>query len=115
MPASSWGVGERASLVDTLYFGTATPDGAVSARAWKDFVDIIVAPRFPQGFTITEATGQWRGAKGDIVREVSHVVTRAHQADAANDAAVRAIADACKHRFRLESVLRTRATACVSS
>ena len=106
--------GERALVVDTLYFGTATPDGTVSAAQWKDFVDGTLTPRFPDGLTIAPAAGQWRSANGAIVREASWVVTLAHRDDAASDASVGAIIGAYKARFRQEAVLRLRTPACAS-
>ncbi len=42
----------------------------VSEAAWTRFVAREMTPRFPDGLTITEATGQWRDpADGTIVRE----------------------------------------------
>ena len=44
----------------------------VSDADWSDFVAREVSPRFPDGFTGVDATGQWRDARrGSIVRESS--------------------------------------------
>src|SRR5262245_53088135 len=32
-----------------LYFGTARPDGAVSEAEFREFLDRVVTPRFPDG------------------------------------------------------------------
>jgi hypothetical protein len=52
----------------TLYFGLARPAGTISGREWKAFVRDEISSRFPQGFTIWEAHGQWRTADGKINR-----------------------------------------------
>src|SRR3954453_24065 len=58
----------------TLYFGLARPAGTISEREWKAFVRDEVMPRFPQGFTIWQADGQWRGADGRTNRERAKVL-----------------------------------------
>lgn len=102
--------GEQAVVIETLYFGTATPDGVVAAADWRDFLARELTPRFPQGLTVTEADGQWRGADGRIVHEATHVLTLI--GTDADDAAIRALAGAYRTRFRQEAVLRVRQPAC---
>lgn len=114
VPAHGCGDGLHAAVRDELYLGTATHDGQVAADDWKRFVDDVVTPRFPQGFTVTRATGQWQAGDGATVREASHVLAVVHPDGRSGDDAVRAIADAYKARFKQESVLRVRAPACVS-
>ena len=106
--------GQRASVNDTLYFGTAKPGGAVSGDEWDRFLREVVTPRFPEGFTQWEASGQWKPADGSIVREGSHVLAIVHPASPQAEANVRAIAAEYKSRFRQEAVLRVRSEACVS-
>jgi len=99
---------------DLLYFGTAKPDGAVSAAEWSDFLRDVVTPRFPAGLTAWQASGQWRSARGSIDREASHVLSLVHPDDAASEEAVRAIVAAYKSRFRQEAVLRVTTRGCAS-
>ena len=73
--------GYQLAVHDSLYFGTAKPDGVVSAEDWARFLESIVTPRFPQGLTSTRASGQWRGPDGEIVREDSHVLQLLHPDD----------------------------------
>ena len=113
-PAVICPAGLQTSIDDKLYFGTATPDGVVSADDWRQFVDREVTPRFPQGLTVTPATGQWQSGAGAIVREASFVLTLVHPDQAAPEAAVQAIVDSYKTRFRQEAVLRVRTPTCVS-
>src|SRR5262245_49938428 len=58
-----------------LYLGMSTPDGAtVSDAEFQRFVDTQVTTRFPEGFTIVAASGQFKDARGAIVRENARVL-----------------------------------------
>ena len=106
--------GEQGVIQDALYFGTARPDGVVTRDEWNTFLITTVTPRFPQGVTVTDASGQWRGADGAIVREASHVLTLLHPDDAASDSSVAEIVASYKAQFQQEAVLRVKAGACVT-
>ena len=43
-----------------LFFGLHGSAGMVSEREWALFLGQIVTPRFPDGLTVFEASGQWR-------------------------------------------------------
>src|SRR4029079_15092373 len=68
------------TLVRTeLFFGLGrkgAPD--VSEQEWRDFVDHEITPRFPNGLTLLDAHGQWRGEDGNVVREPSRVLILLH-------------------------------------
>jgi len=105
--------GDQALVRDTLYFGRNRPDGGtVSDAQWRNFLDDVVTPRFPEGLTVVHATGQWRGASGAVEQEASEVVTLLHPGDAAARGKVGEIAAEYKRRFRQEAVLRERTAAC---
>ena len=106
--------GRQAMTSELLYFGTATPQGVVTAEAWRDFVDEEVTPRFPDGLTTWPASGQWRPAGGAPVREASWVLDVVHAKDARSDAAIAEIVDDYKRRFHQDSVLRVSTAACVA-
>lgn len=106
-PAATPGCAER--TVERLYFGLATPAGEVGEDEWRRFVDAEITPRFPDGLTIVEARGQWRGADGRVLRESSRVVEIVHDGEA--EARLAEIVARYKARFRQESVLRTSAPA----
>ena len=108
------GKGEEHMVNELLYFGTARPQGVVSADEWTQFLRTAVTPRFPQGLTAWPAAGQWKGADSVIVREDSFLLSLLHPDDEASDAAVRAIAAEYKSRFQQEAVLRVKSRACVS-
>lgn len=107
--------GEQASVHDTLYFGTGRPDGrVVSAAEWTRFLETVVTPRFPQGLTVSEVSGQWRGADGTIVREDTHVLQLVHPDDTASDDRVAEVAQHYKTQFAQEAVLRVSSRVCTS-
>ena len=87
---------------DTLYFGTARPNGVVSEAEWRAFVDEVITPRFP-GFTEWPAEGHWK-----TEREATHVVEILHLDRRENNAKVGEIIAEYKRRFHQESVLLVR-------
>ncbi len=72
----------------------------------------MVTPRFPDGLTILDARGQWRGP-GGILREPARVLVIYHRDDAANGARIEAIRAIYRHRFAQTSVLRADSAACI--
>ena len=50
------------------------PTGAVSELEWQIFLRDEVTKRFPGGFTVWEAQGQWQSSKGSIDQERSKVL-----------------------------------------
>jgi hypothetical protein len=60
-----------AYLRTELFFGMDIPTGGkVSEDEWQKFVGEIVTPRFPEGFTVDDALGQYLDGK-TLVREKS--------------------------------------------
>jgi hypothetical protein len=106
--------GDRVAVHDSLFFGTATPDGVVSSEEWARFLESTVTPRFPNGLTLSRASGQWRGPDGEIVREDSHVLQIVHFNETESEIAVRQLVEIYKTQFRQESVLRIRTHTCAS-
>jgi hypothetical protein len=104
---------ETLGIRDTLYFGRSMPDGGmVSDGDWKRFEDDAIAREFPNGFTVIDAHGSWRGADGATIAEPSRVVAIVHPDDAESDAAIRAIVRRYRDEFHQESVLRDRTATC---
>lgn len=106
--------GERLSVMDSLYFGTAKPDGRVTAQEWQEFMNQVVTPRFPGGLTSWEASGQWQSATGVIERESSHVLHIVHPDTEESERAVQEIMDRYKTEFQQQAVLRVRSSTCMS-
>jgi hypothetical protein len=99
----------------TLILAAVAPacaPGVVTDAEWEGFLDSVVTPRFPAGFTVVEAEGHWRGATGMVEREQTEVVTLLHPGDEPSRRAVAELAAEYLRRFRQEAVLRERLTAC---
>jgi len=91
-----------AVVSDRLFCGLSIPGGAAVSQAELDaFVAEVVEPRFPQGFTMWRARGEWKGGSEDVV-----VFEFLRPAGAELDRAVVEIAGEYKRRFRQEAVLR---------
>lgn len=86
----------------------------VSDDDWQAFVDREVATRFPNGFTILDARGQWRNTEGETVHEPSKILLIALTGDPHEDERLAGLARAYKHQFRQQSVLLMEQGACVT-
>ena len=98
-----------------LFFGRNKGSSeVVSDAAWRSFLAEEITPRFADGLTVLDATGQWRGASGRIARERTKVVVIL--APPGGDALQRTdqIIATYKRTFGQESVLRVVTSACVS-
>jgi hypothetical protein len=105
--------GDSALVREVIYFGRNRPEGGVVSDAeWRGYLDSVVTPRFPDGLTVVEAHGQWRGRGGAVEREQAEVLTLFHPDDAVSRRAVDELAAEYKRRFGQEAVLRERVTAC---
>lgn len=92
-----------------LFLGTAIGEQGrvVSEADWQLFVAEEVAARFPDGFSVVDATGQYRSpVTGNVVSEKTRILTLVHADAPAVHRAIDAIAAAYKARFAQESVLR---------
>lgn len=87
---------------DRLFCGRSIPGGGEVTDADIDkFVAEVVTPRFPEGFTMWTATGNWEGTEEPtLVLEFLHPYGRRY------DDEVREIADEYRRRFRQEAVMR---------
>jgi len=106
------GPGLMSRVQAQLFFGRDIMGrGMVSEEEWRGFLDTEVVPRFPEGFSVADFSGQYRDASGAIIREPSKqlfVVTHG----AADDTKLAAIRDAYKRRFQQESVLLIQSPVC---
>jgi len=98
----------------TLYFGMSRPTGAVSELEWQLFLRDDVTPRFPDGLTVWDAQGQWRGKTG-IEQERLKVLLLVHPDGAKARASVLELIDRYRKKFDQESVLWETARVCVAS
>lgn len=98
--------GTQALVRSELYFGRLRPDGTVVSDAeWRTFVAEEITPRFPDGFTVFDALGQYRGRDGQIVSEPTKVLLIVHGPDARLRGSVQELRDLYRRLFQQESVL----------
>jgi Protein of unknown function (DUF3574) len=110
-PALQCNGSQKAWVVADLLFGRQR----VSEAGWTRFLATEVTPRFPDGFTVLDARGQWRApGSAQIAKERSKVVMIAMPPAADNEARLQAVIDAYKKRFRQQSVGLIVRPACVS-
>lgn len=87
----------------------------VTDKLWAAFLAREVTPRFPDGLTVFDTTGQWRDAKTKaVVREPSKMVRIVLPADAQAKEKIDAVASAYKLQFHQDSVGIVTRPACVS-
>ncbi|MGC3976414.1 MAG: DUF3574 domain-containing protein [Nitrospira sp.] len=101
-------------MLDSLYFGTAKPGGAVTDEEWTAFLNEVVAPDFPEGLTSWSAAGRWRNSAGVVEGEISYVLQLAHHGGKEKDRAVQQMIRRYKRDFTQEAVMRIRSQACRS-
>jgi hypothetical protein len=106
-PVRSVAVAEK-FLRTELYFGRNMSNGTVNDAEWQTFVDEFVTPRFPEGLTILDADGQWKGKDGSIAREQSKVLVLLYPRKLRRSmhAKIEEIRAEYKKRFAQESVMR---------
>ena len=110
-PALQCSGAQKPWVVADLLFGRANVSEARFAR----FLAAEVTPRFPKGFTVIDAKGQWRNPAGQkISRERSKVLMIAMPPAADNDERLQRIIEAYKTRFKQQSVGLIVRPACVS-
>ena len=79
------------------------------------FVDREITPRFPDGLTVLNGSGQWREPRsGKIIREPSKIVQIVLPGQAEDLDRLAAIAAVYKRRFKQHSVGVIVRPACVS-
>ncbi|MFG2295211.1 DUF3574 domain-containing protein [Streptomyces sp. NPDC048603] len=93
-----------------LYFGTQRAGGAEIGKAeFMSFLDRQVTPAFPEGLTLQEGYGQWRGEDGKIVREASYELILLYPEKSAEERgrSIERIRTAYQDEFQQDSVGRS--------
>ena len=76
----------------------------VDGAAWEAFLEDTVTPRFPDGLTVLDARGQWRGSEGLVQKERSKILVILVSPDDDSVRLIDEISDEYKRRFSQESV-----------
>jgi hypothetical protein len=104
----------RAYTRTTLYFGLTRPAGTITDRQWNSFVRDEVSTRFPEGFTVWQADGQWRAADGRVNQERAKVLLVVHSNTPEVRDTLISLVESYKKRFQQESVLWESAAVCAA-
>jgi Protein of unknown function (DUF3574) len=114
-PAPACPTGQTYLQTAQLFFGRNIGGApGVSETDFRKFVDEELTPRFPDGLTVLDGGGQWRGKDEVLIREASKVVLIVLPKGRDSGARIEAVRDAYKIRFRQESVLVVTQGSCVS-
>lgn len=97
---------EQRMLVAELFFGRDIRGrAALSDAEWSEFAARVVTPNFPEGFTVTDGSGQWQNpATREITRQPTRIVVVAAKRTPDLGARLAAVIDAYKARFDQQSV-----------
>jgi hypothetical protein len=85
----------------------------VSDAEWQSFIDNEIAQRFPDGFTLLDGQGEWRGSRG-IVREKSHILILWYQSSPESQDKIEALRSIYDKQFGQDSVARIDGLDCVA-
>jgi len=97
--------GDAAVTVQLLFGRSMKGGGRIDDAAWRDFLARSVTPRFPDGLTVLEGSGQWRQrATGQIVSEPSTLVEIVTTGSPETFRKLDAIRAEYRERFAQESV-----------
>jgi len=114
-PPAPCPTGQERLRTAQLFFGrNEGGKPTVSEAAFHSFVDEELTPRFPDGLTIIDGGGQWRGAENRLIRESAKVVLIVLPRSRDAGDRVEAVRAAYKTRFGQESVLLITQASCVS-
>ncbi|HLI11290.1 MAG TPA: DUF3574 domain-containing protein [Alphaproteobacteria bacterium] len=115
LSGSCRGPNAQVMRVSELFFGRSMPDGGyVGDIDWEQFLEQQVTPRFPRGFTVLDAYGQYQMSNGLIARENSKMMIVAADDTADTTAKLDAIIAAYKSRFRQQAVIALERRECVA-
>ena len=107
--------GQEAHRTAQLFFGRNIDDKpGVSEAEFRKFMDEDVTPKFPDGLTVMDGGGQWRGEENRLIREASKVVLIVLPKGRDVSGRIDTVRNAYKTRFHQEAVLLITQAACVS-
>lgn len=114
MGAPACPVGQEPMRTAQLFFGQTGGAPGLSDRDFKAFLDAEVTPRFPQGLTVLDGGGQWKGDENHLIREATKVVVLVLPNGDDARGKVNDVRKAYTERFRQDSVMLVTQPACVA-
>ena len=91
-----------------LFFGLRGSAGLVSDADWDVFLTTVITPRFPDGLTVLEASGQWRDSVDGTRQEPSRVVEIVYDDSPDARHRIATIVETYKRHHRQQSVMVAR-------
>lgn len=95
-----------------LFLGAGAPV-APGDRDLRRFVDQEITPRFPDGVTVVDGGGQWKGSGNRLIRQASKVVLVVLPAGGDSQGKVEAVRTAYRSKFRQDPPVVLPPPACV--
>ncbi|WP_293908190.1 DUF3574 domain-containing protein [Phenylobacterium sp.] len=104
----------QSQLRTAQLFLAAKAPARLSDKDFSRFVDQEVTPRFPDGVTVVNGGGRWKGDGNEMIRDAAKVVLIVLRAKGDNLARVEAVRAAYRTRFNQESVVVVPPAACAA-
>jgi hypothetical protein len=96
-----------------LFLSAKTP-GTLDDRELRRFLDQEVTPRFPDGVTVVDGGGQWKGSENQLIRDAAKVVLIVLPPRGDPVGHMEAVRAAYRMRFKQDSVIVLQPPACVA-
>lgn len=107
--------GQEPMRTAQLFFGRNIGDKpSVSEADFRAFLDQELTPRFPEGLTVLDGGGQWKGDENKLIREASKVVVLVLPAGSDASRKLNEARRAYIQKFRQHSVMLVTQPACVA-
>ena len=104
----------QSQLRTAQLFLSAKPPAKITDADIRKFVDAEVTPRFPDGVTVVDGGGQWRGDENRLIREAAKVVMIVLPEKGDPAGKVEAVRAAYRAKFRQDSVVVMPPPTCVA-
>lgn len=104
----------QSQLRTAQFFLGAKPPAKLNDRDLRRFVDREVTPRFPDGVTVVEGGGQWKGADNRLMREAAKMVLIVLPTGGDGHARMEAVRTAYRVQFKHDPVVVVPPPACVA-
>ncbi|MDP3855400.1 DUF3574 domain-containing protein [Phenylobacterium sp.] len=107
--------GQEPMRTAQLFFGRNIGDKpGVTDADFRAFVDHELTPRFPEGLTVLDGGGQWKGDENKLIREASKIVVLVLPTKGDSGRKLDEARKAYVRNFRQDSVMLVTQPACVA-
>jgi hypothetical protein len=115
-PAACLLPGQKPMLMIDLFFGRDIEGrGPVTDAEWADFTRTDITPRFPDGFSVFDAHGQWLNPQTNRIGAEASKMVRIEAMQAPGTAAkIAAVANAYRTQFHQSAVGISTAPVCAA-